>query len=525
MSTSLITTKINYRNAGQFVDTVVNGDTNLYVYIGRPQPWDNELEPDNVSDSLSTEYDVWHDMTAMKRVIAQDIRLGFRRIDWEDSTVYDQYDDTADLNAPDFNFYVYTSEGRVFKCISNNKGVASTVEPTQTTGIEKTSDGYQWKYMFTISESLYRKFAGGAGSEQYLPIDSDPTVVTNAVVGSIDQLVVENGGSVYTPSATLPIYVYGDGDENATATCTIEVANGVIQSLVVSNGGDNYSNPLESNSPVMIREIGAAGAIETAYGLATTNANNEIVSVNIVLGGSGYTNGDTINAIIVQSSCKGYAETDVNGIVTKAEISSGYSGTRFRVARATVVGTSATPAVVRPIISPFRGHGASPERELLANYVLIKLTFAYNEGANDFTVQNEFRRIGLIENPYTYGTTTVATAQTLNAKSTLVLSDPPIGAFTADDAINGLTSGAKGIYVDLVDSTKIRYIKDGSTLSNNLEFTTEVISFASGATATITEIINPEVEPYSGDILFINNTKAINRSSDQLETITLVLEY
>jgi hypothetical protein len=520
MSTSL-STKMNYRNANQFVDTVVNGDANLYVYIGRPQPWDNESVPDVPDDSLSTEYDVWHDMTAMKRVTAQDIRLGFRRIDWTINTAYDQYDDTANLNVLDF--YVYTDEGKVYKCISNNAAAESTIKPTQTTGTQVTSDGYKWKYMFTISDSLYRKFAVG----DYLPIELDSTVITNAVVGSIDQLVLESAGTGYTPSAlassntALPIYIYGDGNENATATCTITVNSGIIQGVVVTNGGVNYSNPLESNVPVMIRQIGSTGAIETAFGTATTNADNEIINVDIVLGGSGYASG---TAIIVQSSCQGYAETNSIGVVTNVEISNGYAGTNFRVARATVVDASITPAVVRPIISPFRGHGASPERELLANYALVNLTFAYNEGANDFTVQNEFRRIGLIENPYTYGTTTIASAQTLNAKNTLIISNVS-GAFSADDAIYGLTTGAKGIYVDTVDSTKLRFIKDDNTLSNNLDFTTEDIRSQSGATATITEVINPEVEPYSGDILFINNTVAINRASDQLETVTLVLEY
>ena len=42
----------------------------------------------------------------------------------------------------------------------------------------------------------------------------------------------------------------------------------------------------------------------------------------------------------------------------------------------------------------------------------IRLTYA--EGSGDFPVDNDFRRIGLVTDPYDYGTTTEATASTLN---------------------------------------------------------------------------------------------------------------
>jgi hypothetical protein len=270
----------------------------------------------------------------------------------------------------------------------------------------------------------------------------------------------------------------------------------------------------------MIRQISSAGAVETAFGTATTGVTGQVIQVDIVLGGSGYVTGA---GIIVQSSCYGYAETNSAGVITNVEIATARAGQNFRKAVAIVVAPGVTPAVVKPIISPFRGHGASPERELLARYVLINLNFAYDEGSGDFTIENNFRRIGLIENPLNYGTNQIATDRTLNAKNTLVVSNVT-GTFAPDDAIYGQTSGAKGLHVDIINTNKIRYIRD-DTLSNNIDFVIEGIQSASGASASIVEIQPPEVEPYSGDILFINNRVAVDRTSDQIETITLVLEY
>jgi hypothetical protein len=129
----------------------------------------------------------------------------------------------------------------------------------------------------------------------------------------------------------------------------------------------------------------------------------------------------------------------------------------------------------------------------------------------------------LIENPYTFGTTTVATADTLSAQRILVLNNLQ-GSFSEDNTIFGQNTGAKGLFVDLVNTNQLRYIRD-TEIANTIGFGLEPITSTSGATATVSQIIEPEVEPYSGDILFINNRVAIDRSIDQIETISLVLEY
>jgi len=116
MATSVLLGKARYKNAKQLVDTVVGDiveltndsdvyrDKSYYLFIGRPQPWEDENTPDDVIDALDAEYDAWYNMTALKKLTDQNIRLGFKRINWTSGVVYDEYDDLVDLT--DKNFYV-----------------------------------------------------------------------------------------------------------------------------------------------------------------------------------------------------------------------------------------------------------------------------------------------------------------------------------------------------------------------------------------------------------------------------------
>lgn len=532
MATSVLLGKARYKNAKQLVDTVVGDiveltndsdvyrDKNYYLFIGRPQPWEDDNTPDSVIDALSAEYDAWYNMTALKKLTDQNIRLGFKRINWTSGVVYDEYDDLVDLT--DKNFYVMTSQFNVYKCISNNGGATSTVRPTQLSSIQETTDGYKWKFMFTISQSDIDEFA----SAEYLPITYDSIVINSAIIGSIENVKVESIGSGYATNSSLPIYVYGDGDEfqSETALATPSVdSQGRLTSVTVDslNNGAGYSLPIVGQIPVLIRQVTTTGTRESAYGLATTNESGAVVSVDVVIPGQGYINGQQVS--IIQSSARGVAFTNNLGEVISATIN--IAGQNFRKATATVVASSVSPASVRPIISPFRGHGGAPDRELLAKYVLLNITISGAEGGGDFTIANDFRQIGLIEDPYNYGTTEVATDITLNAKRTLNVT-VTAGSFVADENIYGQTSGATGKYIDIIDTNILRYIKGDVTLSNIIDFEVgETIISESGATATINSIVDPEVQRFSGDILFINNRVPIFRNADQVETISFVLEY
>lgn len=105
------------------------------------------------------------------------------------------------------NFYVLTNDRNVYKCLDNNNGAQSTSKPYSTTHETiRTSDGYVWKYMYTIPNSLINKFV----SLDDLPVT---TSVKSAYYsrGALSSFQILNSGSGYQPGDQ--IVVTGNGHQ------------------------------------------------------------------------------------------------------------------------------------------------------------------------------------------------------------------------------------------------------------------------------------------------------------------------
>ncbi len=473
----------------------------LYVFIGRPQEWDNENAAPTPVDSFQEFSDTFSDMISLKRVLASDTIQVVRRIDWtppEQTTgglgyVYDMYrhdyssTKTASSGATklyDADFYVVNSQYQVYKCIYNGtspsdpNGKPSTVEPTGTsTSIITTSDGYRWKYLYTIPVGQVLKFF----SNDYMPVLSDVAVTGDAVGGEIDSVVIQASGTGYNNGTYENVPIKGDG------------VGGRV-SLVVDGG--------------------------------------KIVSATVTSGGSGYTFGKVVI-------------DEVNGIGA---------------------GTG-TGAAIDVIIPPDTGHGSDPGKELGGYRCMINTKFTYDEGSGDFPTDNDYRRIGLVINPYQYGTTELTSAITLSATKAVIFSPTFTGQFQTDEiitqsrTIGGQQVTARGRVISWNNTTKVlKYYQnriDGvfpEITGNLIEFEggNPVTGSTSGTTADpdinfpvvsgiSTRVINnteydlgmsftngyakSEIQPNSGEIIYIDNRGAISRAGDQIEDIKIVIEF
>lgn len=230
----------------------------LYFFIGRPQPWDNENTPPSAIDRFSEFTDIYDDMISLKRVLSSDVIQVVRRIEWvppEKTTgglgyTYDMYrhdyspTKTASSGAVrlyESDFYVVNSSYQVYKCIFNGtspsdpNGKPSTVEPTGTsTSVISTSDGYRWKYMYTIPVSSVLKFF----SNDYMPVINDTVVSSNAVGGEIDTVVITSAGAGYNNGTYENVPINGDGTGGRVS---ITIDGGKIFSATVTSGGTGYS--------------------------------------------------------------------------------------------------------------------------------------------------------------------------------------------------------------------------------------------------------------------------------------------
>lgn len=185
-------------------------------------------------------------------------------------------------------------------------------------------------------------------------------------------------------------------------------------------------------------------------------------------------------------------------------------------------------ANVRAIISPVGGHGKDPVYELGAKYVMVNARADYNEGFGDFPGSFTYRKLGLIKNPKTYNDV-VANVSTMISLSGLQLSNVN-GTFAISEYIEGLTTGANSYaVVGNINGTSgtLRYVQTNYLTSNFKDYTVGeiVVGKKSGATALISNILLPETQQDTGDILYIENRDPITRSANQTDNLHLVIEF
>mgnify|MGYP003303835652 FL=1 len=199
MST-LVKTQFNTHNAAQFVESLDEASNNIYYVFATKGPGTNSVPTNSITNS---NYQVWDEMVFGKRVRPADAAHMIRKTDWANNTSYIAYDDrNASLTGS--NYFVVTSEGddyHVWKCIANNqssgnstsKPLYSDVSSSLNTLYIKATDGYQWRFMYTITGSNYTKFTTGS----YISIHTHANASGNAVLGSLDNYIVTNSGNNY----------------------------------------------------------------------------------------------------------------------------------------------------------------------------------------------------------------------------------------------------------------------------------------------------------------------------------------
>ena len=173
----------------------------FYTFAAKSTAWPDDNNPPDIDDSVATnEYAILNEMLFGKFVPNSNLILMAKRHNWVSGTVYAQYDD-QDALLFNKNFFVLTQEAgayHVFKCLDNNAGAESTSQPllSETSADDQfysTSDGYQWKYLYSFDTSAYSKFA----TTDYIPVTSNSAVVSNAVPGAIETFRIESAGSNY----------------------------------------------------------------------------------------------------------------------------------------------------------------------------------------------------------------------------------------------------------------------------------------------------------------------------------------
>jgi hypothetical protein len=460
---AIVTNKFRINNALQFYESFGEATpTTYYLFVGRPQPFSTstgggtDSVPASPIDNIVDEMMYYRDMIAAKKITASDVSYAVPRHDWVTGTVYDYYRGDygatvnsatvttvaggTDMFATTTKMYVRSSAGNVYKCMANNSGATSTVEPSGTSTSEfTTGDGYVWKYMYSLTATETSSFL----TTDFMAVHTDSTVSAAATDGAVRHYKIANGGAGYTNGTYSTQTLRGDG---SAGTFTVTVSGGAVTAVVAVGAGTNYT----------------------------------------------------------------FADCKIDSI----------SG----------IGTPSTSAIVVPIIGPKGGHGKDAIEELGGFYVMTNSTLSGTAGSGDFVVDQDFRRIGVVRDPFDFGTTTICSADTRAALKSVTFSGSP-GSFVNDEVITGGTSGAKGLVVDFDSTTKVlKYIQTQWTgvdaNGDETDFAAaETITGAGGATGTVSTVNNPEIDYYSGDTIYAENRVPITRASDQTENIKLIIEF
>ena len=484
---AIITNKFRIHNSEQFQEAFSEASGNtFYLGIGRPQAFatstrgdgrtNNEgtdLLPVTPADNENTQNSTYDDLLACKKVSSTNVGFVIPRRNWTTGTVYDYYRhdygeyitgtttvQTSTSGAAtlyDATFYVLTAARNVYKCLDNNNGANSTIEPTGTsTTILATADGYKWKYMYTLTAAQQSDFL----SVDFMATSTNATVSSAAVDGAINVIKIKTAGSAGTDGTHTGVAIRGDG---SSGVCSVTIASGAVTAIVVTNAGTGYT-----------------------YGYL------KLADINAAGGGA-----------LISS------EFDV-------------------------------------IIEPKGGHGFNAVEELGGFFVMLNTSLEGTESANsgDVTVANDFRKVTLIRDPKSGGTT--ASSTTLRATSAVVGSSNT-GTFTVDETISQATTGAVGKVVEWDPSNKILYYiqtrhndEGVDTNGNQTAFSGTNIITGADTSATLTPdtttgTVNSqtfsngysisEIDHGSGDIVYVENRAPITRAADQTENIKLIIEF
>jgi hypothetical protein len=484
---AILTHNFRVSAASSFASTF--STENIYMVLARPQSWADNLSTKfsaqasgtvndsnipNPADNVLNETSFWRDAMAAAKIYGSNIRLCIDRINWTSGARYDMYRHNVSSGSPtennnydlsDSNFIVYvTSTGCVYKCLFNGRSALATTGTVSTVQPTTTGTAPQQTADGYIWKYLYTITSADVDfvTANYLPVNTAANSISS--INGIDVITVENAGSGYT--GTPGVIIYGDGT-GASATATANTSTGRITGISVTNAGSGYT------------------------------------WAKIVLTGGG-------------------TPTTANAVA---------------------------------IIAPPGGHGSNLMYETHAHNVMIAGTVSgYEQG--DFPVNQDFRTIALVKNPASYNssigwrvssnTGTLFTSSSGRILRTLTMVDGST-APDADNIITGSNSLASGLFVfqssgttrleyivpvnadepESIDTTRIDTVTSFKLYDFNTSDTitatngySKLINSSTGITGTL-----PEIQPYTGQVLYLDYRRPVTRSAGQNEKINIVINF
>lgn len=450
------------------------------------------------------------------KVIALNSALTYSNSNIAVYTVSNTYPLTAN------NFYVRNSRDQVFKCLFDNNDASSTVEPTididgqlPESPFILTGDGYKWKYLYTIPAGLKQKFF----NSKWMPVLRDQAVVAGSVDGAIDIIEVLWGGSGHVSggNSNTARIISVTGTDGANANLMARVSNGVITSVTILAGGNNYTlGTVEVDDQDKLGTVTLPGTVNVSGAVITANlSNNPYFLANV------FTN----DIVTVNSESRNVVTVSATQLSLNAAVNNSALGQTAVITRSN--------AEFNIQFSPHGGHGSDPFEELGCHTLMVSTELIGNENSTIPVSQVaqlfDFNQVSIIQDPiYRFANNTTRYANTSNLRATtrLFVADPGVSNFVQDETvyvgstIATATAVANVAHWDPGDN--YLYINN---ITGNFVVQDAIKGESSGISIPIIEIANSEIKAFSGTLLYTENRKNVVRLDNQIDQIKIILSF
>ena len=350
---AIITNQFRIQKARDFVAEVESSTNSYYTFIGLPNPTDLnsnwESGPPAPKDCFDEESKVWDTIIALKKINSDDVQLAIRKYSWQSGTVYDMY-------RPDINRDNLSKPSDVTNLYSAPYYVLNSdfrVYICLRNGVDPENPSGKPSLDEPTHTDLDPRAAGGSGDGyiwKYLYTLKPSEIIK-----------FESINFIPVPKDWFTNTNY-DQIRNHAST------GGQIKVVTITNRGDSVGvrNRVYTDIPISGDGTGAKCTI-------VTNNDSKVESITVTSGGSGYT----------------FGVVDLRKTGTFP--------------------TAGTDPTFNVIIPPSIGHGYDIYRELGAKNVLLYSRIENDTENPDFTIGNKIARVGVVQNPQAYDSTSLLT--------------------------------------------------------------------------------------------------------------------
>jgi hypothetical protein len=403
-------------------------------------------------------------------------------------------------------------------------------------GIELTNNGYGYSLAARSNTTITIATTGNSqptsNATANLSFSTSAILTPVLVNGSIHSVLIEDEGIGYSSNIATTVSAIGDG--TGVVLTPFVNSSGQIEDIIIEERGNGYTNL----NITFASSTGSGANAHANLSVDDLDTLQTVVELSAVVGGvhafrviHGGDNNYSYANVVVAGDGQGFVGNVVLVDNSVSYITVTTPGSGYAYANVTITGDG-TNANATAILSPYGGHGSDPVRELNADTLMFTSTIN-NEKNQGLNISNDFRQFGILKDPRVYGQGQAYASNMNGGKSFTGVNGSACYLLTLD-SVNGLS---KDMILQHTMETSVRYLEVIEVFSatnqillgyidtHDLAVDDILIDETSNTNYTITVInAEPQINKFTGDLLYIDNRTAASYSAQQLVTLRTVIK-